>query len=387
MLYREIPVTTFEAQRQKEQLLVDRGNEYVRAIQLFYRRNRGQFPASIEQLEDTNRIRYLRHRFKDPLTGKDDWRLLHAGPNGILTDSKVTPLGNASDSGQSGTGQTSGIGLRAGNGLGSGTSGLGSFGSSQSSDSGPDVVVPRLPQRPPAVLASQGATPTGDTQPGDTPTSAALDQNPATPLLATNQPSAANELTPSRAAGPGGLSPVNPSQLGASAGGTQQPQGSEVAQNLFNGPTLPQKQAVSFGTNSRRMGQMMGGALAGVASRAEGQSIKLVDDQSDYSLWEFHYDPTKDRSMGLPGNLQPGGGAPGTLGKGPPGNAFGNNAPGSAAGASSPGADTSPDATPDQPQAPGTSAPPSGPVNPGNPGMGATNTGMTGAPPRGNEGR
>ena len=104
MLYRELPVTLFEAQRQKEQLLVDRGHEYTRAVQLYYRRFRGQYPASIDQLENTNNMRFLRHRFKDPFTGKDDWRLLHAGPGGMLIDSKVNPLklNNANGSGQPG---------------------------------------------------------------------------------------------------------------------------------------------------------------------------------------------------------------------------------------------------------------------------------------------
>src|SRR6185503_11937250 len=37
----------------------------------------------------TNRMRFLRHKFEDPLTGKDDWRILHAGPGGMIIDSKV----------------------------------------------------------------------------------------------------------------------------------------------------------------------------------------------------------------------------------------------------------------------------------------------------------
>jgi hypothetical protein len=40
--------------------------------------------------------------------------------------------------------------------------------------------------------------------------------------------------------------------------------------------------------------------LAGIASRATGHTIKRVNDQSDYSLWEFYYDPSKDTSMGTP---------------------------------------------------------------------------------------
>ena len=88
MLYRELPIAAFEAQRQKEELLVSRGNEYKRGVKLFVRKV-GRFPSSIDELENTNRMRFLRHRFVDPLTGKDDWRLIHAGPGGIIIDSKV----------------------------------------------------------------------------------------------------------------------------------------------------------------------------------------------------------------------------------------------------------------------------------------------------------
>ena len=92
MLYKEMPVTIFEAKRQKEQLLIDRGSEYKRAIKLFVIRNR-TFPTSLDQLEKFNNVRYIRHRFKDPMTGQSEWRLIHVtGPGFVLTDSKVTPL-------------------------------------------------------------------------------------------------------------------------------------------------------------------------------------------------------------------------------------------------------------------------------------------------------
>jgi hypothetical protein len=45
------------------------------------------------------------------------------------------------------------------------------------------------------------------------------------------------------------------------------------------------------------MGVIQTGGIAGVASLAKGSSIKTVNDQTDYSLWEFYYDPTKDTSI------------------------------------------------------------------------------------------
>ena len=87
MLYTQMPRVAFESERDKEQLLINRGEQYKRAIQLFYAENR-RFPARIEDLENTNNHRYLRRRFKDPYTGKDEWRLIHT--NGMfLTDSLV----------------------------------------------------------------------------------------------------------------------------------------------------------------------------------------------------------------------------------------------------------------------------------------------------------
>jgi hypothetical protein len=124
-LYRQLPRVAFESQRDKEELLMERGQQYQRAIQLYVFANR-RFPVKIEDLEDTNAKRYLRRRYVDPLTGKDEWRLIHVGVGGILTDSLVQkpplpgangaaagqlagnqpggnqPAGNANSSGQDG---------------------------------------------------------------------------------------------------------------------------------------------------------------------------------------------------------------------------------------------------------------------------------------------
>jgi type II secretory pathway pseudopilin PulG len=70
----------FSLRREREEEAVRRGNQYVRAIQLYYRKNQ-HYPGSIEQLENTNNIRYLRKRYIDPMTGKDDWRMIAVGQN------------------------------------------------------------------------------------------------------------------------------------------------------------------------------------------------------------------------------------------------------------------------------------------------------------------
>jgi type II secretory pathway pseudopilin PulG len=80
------PRVAKDIQRDKEREAVQRGLQYRRAIQLYYKKF-GAYPTDIKQLEKTNEIRFLRKRYKDPITGKDDWRLIHMG------EAKVPPLG------------------------------------------------------------------------------------------------------------------------------------------------------------------------------------------------------------------------------------------------------------------------------------------------------
>ncbi len=98
MLFMELPRVAFDSQRQKEQLLMERGQQYQIAIRRYMQRgikngmNQGPpptWPTKIEDLENTNGRRFLRRRYIDPMTGKDEWRLIHIN-NGMLTDSVNT---------------------------------------------------------------------------------------------------------------------------------------------------------------------------------------------------------------------------------------------------------------------------------------------------------
>src|ERR1700742_2800761 len=80
------PKVAKEIQRDKEQEALQRGLQYRRAIQLYYKKF-GAYPSDMKQLEKSNEIRFLRKRYKDPITGQDDWRLIHMG------EAKVPPMG------------------------------------------------------------------------------------------------------------------------------------------------------------------------------------------------------------------------------------------------------------------------------------------------------
>src|SRR5215472_15849650 len=67
----------FSIKRDREEEMIHRGVQYSRAIRAYYRKF-NRYPAKIEDLENTNQMRFLRKRYKDPLTGKE-FRLLHYG--------------------------------------------------------------------------------------------------------------------------------------------------------------------------------------------------------------------------------------------------------------------------------------------------------------------
>jgi type II secretory pathway pseudopilin PulG len=68
---------TFDIKRDREEEMIHRGVQYSRAIRAYYKKF-GRYPATIENLENTNQMRFLRKRYKDPITHKD-FKLLHFG--------------------------------------------------------------------------------------------------------------------------------------------------------------------------------------------------------------------------------------------------------------------------------------------------------------------
>ena len=75
-----------QGRREQEDEMIWRGNQYVRAIQLFYRKN-GRFPKDMEDLTkiDPGQPRFLRKAYKDPFNKEDgSWRLIYMGPGGQL---------------------------------------------------------------------------------------------------------------------------------------------------------------------------------------------------------------------------------------------------------------------------------------------------------------
>jgi len=77
-----LPEIGQQIRRDREEEMRHRGTAYMRAIQHFYKKF-GRYPTRIEELENTNNMRFLRKRYTDPMnrdpaTGKErDFKLLH----------------------------------------------------------------------------------------------------------------------------------------------------------------------------------------------------------------------------------------------------------------------------------------------------------------------
>jgi type II secretory pathway pseudopilin PulG len=71
------PSIAFRVKRDREEEMIHRGTQYSRAIRRYVKKT-GRYPSRLEDLENTNNIRFLRKRYKDPVTGKD-FKLLHVG--------------------------------------------------------------------------------------------------------------------------------------------------------------------------------------------------------------------------------------------------------------------------------------------------------------------
>ncbi len=347
-LFYALPRVAFESERDREQLLIDRGEQYTRAIQLFVRKNK-RFPAKLEDLENTNGIRFLRRRYVDPMTGKDEWRLIHAGPGGTLIDSLVEKKTDKKDAKVVDNFITE----------------LGPIGSAQPTEGNTNLALRR---RPSDQTAAPGSANTSPIPPdpgsgaGPIPPSAQGNLNfpgqvtagaiPPSPLPVPAGSVPVNGSAPAAAASGGGISvipafggaistpttgaPPRPGQLpaaiaqqilnptgvmpgggvpstGLTAGGAvSSPNAANLIQNLLTTPRPGGLAGVQGGQQAAGGQQIIGGGIAGVATTHKGVGVKLYHDQEEFPKWEFVYDLSKDPSMNPAANLPQAPAAPGT---------------------------------------------------------------------------
>jgi hypothetical protein len=340
-LYMELPRAAFEAERQHELLLVDRGNQFKRAIQVFttdtVNNPTGRYPASIDELENFNNHRYLRRKYKDPMTGKDEWRLIHIN-GGVLTDS-VTTQANPAANGQSGAAAPAGpayISTQAfmDSSDPNGTRGGGAARAMRGrpSDSQLPGATGDAGATPGGTPGSQGSyfgaptpgAPPGSGQPGQpgapnqagipgipgvvpgtpglpgTPSTGAAASQPCTvyigscpqttPSGQSGQPGQQGQMgVPGQAGMPGGAG--MPGQPGMPQGGQANPAASAATSLINNLLTTPRP----GGMPTAMPGSTIGGGIAGVASKYEAEGIMVINDRTAINEWEYIFDKSKYR--------------------------------------------------------------------------------------------
>src|SRR5262245_40195077 len=121
-------------QREREEELIYRGKQFMRAVELWQRKFPGTYPTTVDALLSTNNTRFLRKKWKDPITNSDEWRLLKVNPDGSISGLTVipgsSPLGPSAFGGSTSGGTSSGGG-RTTAGTPGGTSGAPGMGRPQ----------------------------------------------------------------------------------------------------------------------------------------------------------------------------------------------------------------------------------------------------------------
>src|ERR1051326_4829627 len=219
-----VPAYQMQAKREVEEELIFRGEEYARAIQK-YQRKFGVYPTSVDQLVQTNGLRFVRRAYKDPMTEKE-FRVITINPDGSVNGSKLfSPNANNRSL------------------MGNGT--IPTFQTAQPQTPGGSQTpqTPQTPQNPYSFTSpGQPQTPGRPQTPQTSPFSAAV--QPQTPFSSSAAP------------------------------GAGQPQA--------NRPQTPTGAIGLTGGN-----QPVSGGIIGVASNSDKDSIKVYNTRQKYDEWEF----------------------------------------------------------------------------------------------------
>jgi type II secretory pathway pseudopilin PulG len=214
----------------------ERGKQYIRAVQLYYRKFHN-YPPSIDALVKTNDIRFLRKKYIDPASGKDDWKPIMFGQNKVPIAMGFFGQPLAAGSSLAGVGPGGGNGINGVNG---------------SSASG-------------GLFNTNGGT-------GDSGSSS------ASPTGSTDSSASGSGTNSNGSSGTGTASSATGSTGGTDANGN------------------PTSGTGGTGTGlGGQTGQTFGGAgIIGFEPGVSKQSILIWKKKNHYNEWEFTYDPIMD---------------------------------------------------------------------------------------------
>ena len=307
--------------RQMEQETIWRGNQYARAIRLYYHKT-GHYPQTFDDLQKgMPDLHFLRQPYKNPTNRADgSWRFIYVNSAGqIIGSTRYANLQQMALMDANG-GQLPTLQGQPGQ-LGQSVASLSDSSSGAQANTPAAIAALGNPNgipNTPSTTSSSGASgtdtpgnPPPDSQnlqapPGQTPPGPGGPQNPPTNSLGLNNLGNGQNIA---GLAPGGLA-VDPATLAAMA--------------LLK-PTGPVD------------GPVLGGFLTGVGCTQDTRSLKFYHGGKKYIDWEFIWNPLEDAAAAMQQQLGGVGGAAGAglgmpianpFGGGPTANPNGNNNPG-----------------------------------------------------------
>jgi hypothetical protein len=256
--------------RQRESDAIWRGQQYVRAIGLYYHKT-GHYPQSLDDLQKgLPELHFLRYSaYHDPMNTTDgSWRFIYVNGSGAIIGSvRYASLQ-----------QMALIDLNGG----------------------------ALPGSQPG---AQLGTPAADLASSSNDASAAANSSPQAPQSGdtasqSSQPSSpANPAAPATGAGPGGAT-----SMGAGPNGLNGPNGPN-GPNGLTGALGAQAQAANpllqLKPTGPVDGPVLGAFITGVASKVDQPSIKVYKGGKKYIDWEFIWNPLEEQARAVQNGLSP----------------------------------------------------------------------------------
>jgi len=335
--------------RQREEEMIWRGQQFVRAIRLYYRKT-GHYPSSLDDLKKgMPELHFLRYAaYKDPMKTDDEraWRLIYVNGSGQIIGSvryaslqqmaimdmnggKIPGVKQGDQSGQPGTpvstladqSSASASGQNTPNDLQAALSGGQPQPNGQPNQNG--QAGPNGPGAPTGLGAP--GFPGGQGSPGGIlPSAPGAPPDNSSNATSSPQDFSAQQGTNSSSASPNPTSSVGtavaPGALAGIAGVNTNLNNQSLAALAALKPTGPVD------------GPVLGGFITGVGSTVDKRSIRIYNGGKKYNQWEFIWNPVEDQAKAVQQGLNPTGTVPGQPGQSIGTGAAGTNAPGTSPG-------------------------------------------------------
>ena len=335
--------------RQREEEMIWRGQQFVRAIRLYYRKT-GHYPATLDDLKKgMPELHFLRYAaYKDPMKSDDEraWRFIYVNAAGqIIGSVRYATLQQMAILDMNG-GKIPGVKQGDQNGQ---------------------------PGVPVSALADQSSANSSAPNASDSQNAGPNGQNAQGQPNAQGQQNGASLATQSAVAGSSGTTTDNSSNSANAGQNSNTPPPGATPQGIGPSPTSNPGTAVAPGginTNLNNQslaalaalkptgpvdGPVLGAFLTGVGSTVDKPSIRVYNGGKKYNQWEFIWNPVEDQAKAVQQGL---GGSGGIL-PGQPGQPIGTGAAGTL------------NNSPGSPGSPSIGAGPNGPTSPSpNPGSG-----------------